>query len=78
MRFDKTGIVVSSDLLFVGTGGIAYGSMYTNANIVTTLTDADTWYEVDGAQAWTTGKVHNCTFADPKITVTNAGSYLIE
>ncbi len=23
------------------------------------------------------GKVHNCTFADPEITVTNAGTYLI-
>lgn len=64
------------DLTFVGTAGLAYGSMYTNADIAVVATSGD-WVEVDAAQAWTTGKVHNCSFADPEITVTNAGTYLI-
>ena len=62
---------------FVGGAGLAYGSMYTNVDIARTLTNQNQFYEIDAAQAWTTGKVHNCTFADPEITVTNAGTYLI-
>lgn len=57
--------------------GLAYGSMYTNVEIAVTLTTIDVFYEVDAAQAWIAGKVYNCTFADPKITVANAGTYLI-
>ena len=71
-KIDSTG-----DVTFVGSGGLAYASMFTNADIAVTLTTKDVWYEIDAAQAWTTGKVHNCTFTDPKITVTNAGTYLI-
>lgn len=69
-------ITTDGDLLFKGTSGLAYGSMYTNTDIAVTAT-AGVWVEMDAAQAWTTGKVHNCTFADPKITVTNAGTYQI-
>jgi hypothetical protein len=49
--------------------------MYTNSTIAVTLTDQNTWYELDGATAWTTGEVHNCTFADPAITVLEPGMY---
>lgn len=54
-----------------------FGSMYNNATIAITLTDADTWYEVDGATAWTTGLVNGTTFTDPGITVLTAGKYEI-
>ena len=75
---NSTTIGATGDVNFVGTGGMAYGSMYTNADIAVVLTTQNVWYEIDAAQAWTTGKVHNCSFADPKITVTNAGTYLIQ
>jgi len=55
-----TQFAVDGDLTFVGTAGLAYGNMYTNADIAVTATTA-TWVEMDAAQAWTTGKVHNCT-----------------
>ncbi len=71
VQFDSTG-----DVLFVGSSGLAYGSMYTNVAIAVTATSG-VWVEVDAAQAWTTGKVHDCTFTDPKITVTAAGTYWI-
>jgi len=64
------------DVLFVGAAGLAYGSMYTNADILV-ATVSNVWKEIDAAQAWTTGKVHNCTFADPKLTVTYAGTYQV-
>ena len=73
-----TAVSATGDFNFVGTSGLAYGSMYTNADIAVTLTTQSVWYEIDAAQAWTTGKVHNCSFTDPKITVTNAGTYKIE
>ena len=76
-RFVNTaGDTMTGDLLFSSGGGLAYGSMYTNADIAVTATSG-AWIELDAGQAWTTGKVHNCTFADPKITVTKAGTYLI-
>lgn len=56
---------------------MAYGAMYTNSTIAVTLTVQNTWYEIDAAQVWTTGELYLCTFADPKITVTRAGKYLI-
>jgi len=70
-------ISATGDQIFVGSAGLAYGSMYTNTEIAVTFVAANTFYEIDAAQAWMTGKVHNCTFADPNITVTNAGTYLI-
>jgi hypothetical protein len=54
-----------------------YGSMYNNSTIAVTLTDANTWYEVDGATAWTTGELNGTTFTDPGITVLTAGKYEI-
>jgi hypothetical protein len=63
------------DVVFVGGSGLAFGSMYTNSTIAVTLTDANTWYEIDGATAWTGGEEHNCTFTDPEIDVTYAGMY---
>ena len=58
--------------------GLGYGAMYTNADIAVALTNQNEWYEIDAVQAWTTGKLNGCTFTDPKITVTNAGVYLIQ
>ncbi len=71
-----TTIGTTGDVTFVGGAGLAYGSMYTNINIAMAIGTA-TWVEVDAAQPWTTGKVHNCSFVDPKITVTDAGTYFI-
>ncbi len=69
--FEHTG-----DFYFTGTGsGFLYGHMYTNATIATTLTNQNTWYELDGATAWTAGLLNNCTFTDPGITVLKAGVY---
>ena len=56
---------------------MAYGSMYSISDMAVTLTTQSQWYEVDAATAWITGKVHNCSFTDPYITVANAGTYLI-
>ena len=54
-----------------------FGSMYNNATIALTLTLANTWYEVDGATAWTVGELYLTTFSDPGITVLTAGKYEI-
>lgn len=73
-----TAINLRSDTVFVGAGtGLPYGSMYTVDAISVTMTDQNTWYEVDEAQAWTTGLLNLCTFTDPYLTVTKAGTYLI-
>ena len=69
---------ISGDVVFRGDGsGLVFGHMYTNSTVATTLTDQSTWYELDGATAWTTGQLHNCTFSDPAITVLKAGIYEI-
>ncbi len=54
-----------------------FGSMYTNSTIAVTLTDVNTWYEVDGANPWTVGLLNLATFTDPGITVLVAGKYEI-
>lgn len=54
-----------------------FGSMYNNSTIAVTLTDANTWYEVDGATAWIVGELYLSTFTDPGITVSLAGKYEI-
>jgi hypothetical protein len=76
-KVEAAGNVISTgDTYWTGDGsGIAYGHMYTNSTIATTLTDQNTWYELDGATAWTTGELNLCTFTDPEITVTKAGRY---
>jgi len=70
---------VGTDLLFSnGAGtGLAYGSMYSVSDMAVTMTTQNVWYEIDVATAWVTGKLNNCTFTDPYITVTNAGTYLV-
>jgi hypothetical protein len=75
---DYTQIQSDGDVVFFGGAGLAFGSMYTNTQIAVVLTNANTWYEVDGATAWTTGLLHNCTFTDPEITVVYAGMYEVE
>jgi hypothetical protein len=65
----------TGDTVFVGGAGLVFGHMYTNSTIAVTLTDQNTWYELDGATAWTTGQVHNTTFTDPAITVLEPGMY---
>ena len=72
-----TKFAADGSLTFVGTAGLVFGHMYTNSTIATTLTDQNTWYELDGATAWTTGQVHKCTFSDPAITVLEPGMYEI-
>ena len=69
-QFSATG-----DQVFVGTAGLVFGHMYTNSTIATTLTTQNTWYELNGATAWTTGQLNNCTFTDPAITVLEPGMY---
>jgi len=56
---------------------LSYGSMYSITDMAITMTTQNVWYEIDAAAAWVTGKLNNCTFTDPYITVTNAGTYLI-
>ncbi len=63
------------DIVFKGGAGLIFGHMYTNSTIATTLTDQGTWYELNGATAWTAGLLHNCTFSDPAITVLEPGIY---
>lgn len=54
-----------------------FGSMYNNATIAVTLTDANTWYEVDGSTPWIVGELFLATFTDPGITVLVSGKYEI-
>ncbi len=68
-------VASDGDLTFVGSAGIVYGHMYTNDVIAIALTDQNTWYELNGATAWTSGVVHRCTFSDPAITVLEPGIY---
>ena len=70
MKVSNTG-----DVTFIGTSGLVYGHMYTNGTIAITLTDQSTWYELDGATAWTTGLLNGVTFTDPALTVTEPGMY---
>lgn len=65
------------DTFWVGEGtGLVFGHMYTNNQpIAVTLTDQNTWYELNGAAAWTTGELNNTTFTDPAITVLEPGRY---
>ena len=73
LNVDKDG-----DTYWIGDGsGIPFGHMYTNTTIAVTLTDQNTWYELDGTQAWTGGQENLCTFTDPEIDVTKAGRYEI-
>jgi hypothetical protein len=73
-----SGDTMTGDLLFSGDGaGLVYGHMYTNSTIAVTLTDQSTWYELDGATAWTTGLLNGCSFTDPAITVLEPGKYEI-
>jgi hypothetical protein len=67
------------DLIHISGGGVIFGSIYTNnVPIATTLTLANTWYELtDAANPWTQGVLHNCTFATPRIKVLYAGHYLV-
>lgn len=58
-------------------GILAYGGMYSNGVISVTLTVQNTWYEIDGATAWITGVLEECTFTDPYIQVGNDGTYLV-
>ena len=69
--------IISMDVIYKAGGGIVFGSMYTNTTIATTLTTINTWYELNGATAWTVGLLHNCTFTDPAITVLEPGMYEI-
>ena len=72
--------IISMPVIYKATtGGIIYGSMYTNnLPIATTLTDASTWYELtDAGNDWTVGELHLCTFSTPRITVTEPGRYEI-
>jgi hypothetical protein len=71
-------VEADGDTFWVGDStGIPYGHMYTNTTIAVTLTDQNTWYEIDGTQAWTTGLTNLCTFTDPEISVDKAGVYEI-
>ena len=70
-----TALTISGDVTFTGTGGLIFGSMYTNAVIATTLTNQSAWYELNGSQAWTTGILNGVTFSDPALTVTEPGMY---
>ena len=72
LDISKTGL-----LTFAGAAGMNFGHMYTNATIAVTLTDQNTWYEIDGATAWTTGLLKNITFSDPAITVLEPGMFLV-
>lgn len=71
--------IISMDVFYKAGGGIPFGSMYTNnVPIATTLTTQNTWYELtDGANPWTQGVLHMCTFSTPRITVVNAGHYRV-
>jgi len=78
LKLPLAGGILTGDLLFSGVDtGLPYGSMYSITDMAITMTTQNVWYEVDAAAAWVTGKLNNCTFTDPYITVTNAGTYLI-
>ena len=67
---------ITGDTFWTGVGsGLLNGHMFTNAVIATTLVDAGTFYEINGATAWTAGHLNGCTFTDPGITVLTAGVY---
>ncbi len=69
-------VLPGGDTFWVGAGsGKLSGHMFTNTVIATTLVDQGTFYELDGATAWTAGHLNGCTFTDPGITVLTAGVY---
>ncbi len=69
-------ILPGGDTFWTGDGsGLLNGHMFTNVTIATTLVNSGTFYELDGATAWTAGHLNGCTFTDPGITVLKAGMY---
>ena len=72
---DATGIVSKKSIASVVT--LNYGSMYSISDMAITMITQNVWYEIDAAAAWVPGKLNNCTFTDPYITVTDAGTYFI-
>ena len=72
-----TSIGTTGNVVFHGSAGMVFGYMYTNSTIATTLTTQNTWYELNGTTAWTTGLLNNCTFSDPAITILEPGMYEI-